>query len=223
MVWHHHAHDNGQVYDVTSASGDVVWEPRFSGFGEFRGAEWRDDRVFDEPLRFAGQYADEETGLHYNTFRYYDPGTGRFVSQDPIGLAGGLNLYRYAPNPISWIDPWGLCPNQWGKENPARITPGSLPAAEEQALLNTLRHIDNGTVPTGPLSTSWGRQFRNWGGDLPGAQGPASPYKEYRVAPPAGVAGAGPNRIVVNSQTGEMYYTWTHYGDAGDPAFVQIR
>jgi RHS repeat-associated protein len=85
----------------------VVWEPRFSGFGEFRGAEWRDDRVFDEPLRFAGQYADEETGLHYNTFRYYDPGTGRFVSQDPIGLAGGLNLYRYAPNPVSWIDPWG--------------------------------------------------------------------------------------------------------------------
>ena len=59
-------------------------------------------------LRFQGQYYDEETGLHYNRFRYYDPDIGRFVSQDPIGLAGGINTYQYAPNPISWIDPFGL-------------------------------------------------------------------------------------------------------------------
>jgi RHS repeat-associated protein len=55
-----------------------------------------------------GQYHDEESGLSYNTFRYYDPHAGRFISSDPIGLAGGLNLYRYANNPIRWIDPWGL-------------------------------------------------------------------------------------------------------------------
>jgi RHS repeat-associated protein len=59
-------------------------------------------------LRFQGQYFDEETGLHYNRFRYYDPDVGRFVNQDPIGLAGGNNLFRYAPNPIAWIDPFGL-------------------------------------------------------------------------------------------------------------------
>ncbi|EAA6145441.1 type IV secretion protein Rhs, partial [Salmonella enterica subsp. enterica] len=47
-------------------------------------------------------------GLHYNLFRYYAPECGRFVSQDPIGLKGGLNLYAYAPNPVSWIDPLGL-------------------------------------------------------------------------------------------------------------------
>ncbi|WP_148097683.1 RHS repeat-associated core domain-containing protein, partial [Trabulsiella odontotermitis] len=41
-------------------------------------------------------------------YRYYDPECGRFTTQDPIGLAGGLNLYQYAPNPLSWIDPWGL-------------------------------------------------------------------------------------------------------------------
>ncbi|MDT3238784.1 MULTISPECIES: RHS repeat-associated core domain-containing protein [Pseudomonas syringae group] len=51
---------------------------------------------------------DVETGLHYNTFRYYDPEIGRFTTQDPIGLLGGENLYQYAPNTISWIDPWGL-------------------------------------------------------------------------------------------------------------------
>ncbi|PWJ72511.1 UNVERIFIED_ORG: RHS repeat-associated protein [Pantoea agglomerans] len=55
-----------------------------------------------------GQYFDAETGLHYNRFRYYDPDAGRFVSQDPIGLAGGVNLYQYAPNPLSWVDPLGL-------------------------------------------------------------------------------------------------------------------
>ncbi|MEJ8823670.1 RHS repeat-associated core domain-containing protein [Variovorax humicola] len=61
------------------------------------------------PFRFQGQYFDEESGLHYNRFRYYDPATARFVSPDPTGLQGGYNLYQYAPNPVAWIDPWGLC------------------------------------------------------------------------------------------------------------------
>ncbi|RMR35667.1 Rhs protein, partial [Pseudomonas savastanoi pv. glycinea] len=47
---------------------------------------------------------DVETGLHYNTFRYYDPEIGRFIIQDPIGLLGGFNLYQYAPNPVGWLD-----------------------------------------------------------------------------------------------------------------------
>ncbi|EOV9643360.1 RHS repeat-associated core domain-containing protein [Cronobacter sakazakii] len=51
-----------------------------------------------QPLRYQGQYFDAETGLHYNRFRYYDPDAGRFISQDPPGLAGGINLYQYAPN-----------------------------------------------------------------------------------------------------------------------------
>ncbi|HFY9991432.1 TPA: RHS repeat-associated core domain-containing protein [Providencia stuartii] len=46
--------------------------------------------------------------MHYNTFRYYAPDLGRFTQQNPIGLAGGLNLYQYAPNPLTWVDPWGL-------------------------------------------------------------------------------------------------------------------
>ncbi|WP_180297845.1 RHS repeat-associated core domain-containing protein, partial [Snodgrassella alvi] len=61
-------------------------------------------------LRYQGQYLDRETGLHYNTFRYYDPDIGRFTQPDPIGLLGGFNLYQYAPNGLTWIDPWGWCP-----------------------------------------------------------------------------------------------------------------
>ncbi|CAM2812497.1 HNH/ENDO VII family nuclease [Weeksella virosa] len=58
-------------------------------------------------MKNQNQYYDAETSLHYNTFRYYDPELGRFISQDPIGLMGGINLYQYAPNPIEWVDPWG--------------------------------------------------------------------------------------------------------------------
>ena len=58
-------------------------------------------------LRFQGQYLDRDTGLHYNTFRYYDPDIGRFLSPDPIGLNGDINLHTYAPNPLRWLDPWG--------------------------------------------------------------------------------------------------------------------
>jgi RHS repeat-associated protein len=106
---------------------------------------------------------------------------------------------------------------------PAFISPGSLPAAEESALDSTLANIDAGTVPSDATARRWGIPFRNRDGDLPGAQGNQSPYLEYRVAPPAGTPGAGPLRVVVNAQTGEIYYTWTHYGDSGSPAFVRIR
>jgi RHS repeat-associated protein len=66
-------------------------------------------RGFTQNLRMQGQYEDRETGLCYNTFRYYDAEIGRFTTEDPIGLMGGLNLYQYAPNPLIWIDPWGWC------------------------------------------------------------------------------------------------------------------
>ncbi|BDM64242.1 hypothetical protein NFHSH190041_16940 [Shewanella sp. NFH-SH190041] len=59
-------------------------------------------------MRFQGQYFDSETGLHYNRHRDYSPDTGRLITADPIGLAGGLNSYRYTPNPVNWIDPLGL-------------------------------------------------------------------------------------------------------------------
>jgi RHS repeat-associated protein len=61
------------------------------------------------PFRYQGQYEDAETGLYYNRFRYYDPSSGVYLSQDPIGLAGGNpTLYGYVKNTNSWLDEFGL-------------------------------------------------------------------------------------------------------------------
>jgi RHS repeat-associated protein len=101
---------------MTDADGSVRWSGDYSSFGAVN-EQTQDSEglrhgkpVESQPLRYAGQYADEETGLHYNLFRYYDPTVGRFTTQDPIGLAGGINLYQYAPNPLGWVDPLGLTP-----------------------------------------------------------------------------------------------------------------
>jgi RHS repeat-associated protein len=66
-----------------------------------------------QPIRMQGQHYDEESGLHYNRHRYYDPTLGRYITQDPIGLLGGWNLYRYTSNPLQGVDPLGL--SEFGK------------------------------------------------------------------------------------------------------------
>ena len=101
-----HTDLNGCPEELTDANGKILWECSFQLWGK------RIHEIEHEPieqnLRHQGQYLDRETGLHYNTFRYYDPDIGRFTQPDPIGLLGGLNLYQYAPNGLTWIDPWGL-------------------------------------------------------------------------------------------------------------------
>ncbi|RMP64718.1 hypothetical protein ALQ18_02249, partial [Pseudomonas marginalis pv. marginalis] len=92
----------------------------------------------DNPLRFQGQYFDAETGLHYNRRRYYNPGSGRFLTPDPIKLASGLNNYQYVPNPTVWVDQLGLSPtcsepSQKRPTNSANATkPDHLPMRQEK-------------------------------------------------------------------------------------------
>ncbi|WP_327114021.1 RHS repeat-associated core domain-containing protein [Nocardia sp. NBC_01730] len=63
------------------------------------------------PLRFPGQIHDPETGLHYNLCRIYDPATGRFLTEDPLGLSPAPNPSTYPHNPTVWADPLGLLPD----------------------------------------------------------------------------------------------------------------
>ncbi len=119
LLWNEHGQPAvwRDPLDVTDEQGELRWSGHYGSFGEVtRQTEGfhkfvQQTALHHQPLRYAGQYADSETGLHYNLFRYYDPQIGRFTVQDPIGLAGGWNLYQYAPNPLGWIDPWGLAKN----------------------------------------------------------------------------------------------------------------
>ncbi len=74
---------------LTDSLAAVVWQADYSVFGE---ATIRTETI-DNNLRFPGQYFDQETGLHYNGFRYYGAETGRYISSDPIGCEGGWNVY----------------------------------------------------------------------------------------------------------------------------------
>jgi RHS repeat-associated protein len=100
----------GTPQELTDHEGSVAWSAQYKAWGEAREAISEAGRRagFRNPIRFQGQCFDEETGLHYNRYRYYEPYSGRFTSKDPIGLAGGLNFHEYAPNTTAWIDPWGL-------------------------------------------------------------------------------------------------------------------
>ncbi|MFC5771131.1 RHS repeat domain-containing protein [Thauera sinica] len=76
-------------------------------------------------LRLPGQYFDKESGLFYNWKRYYDPTIGRYISPDPIGIAGGLNLFGYAKqNPLRFIDPDDLSPDPLNSSGESRGLPG---------------------------------------------------------------------------------------------------
>ena len=96
---------------ATDSTGKLVWRWDSDAFGSSAANEDPDgDGVKTTVnLRFPGQYYDQESGLHQNYFRDYDPRVGRYVEADPIGLAGGMNPYGYAnSNPLEFIDPLGL-------------------------------------------------------------------------------------------------------------------
>ncbi|MBU1986079.1 MAG: RHS domain-containing protein, partial [Proteobacteria bacterium] len=103
----------GTPQQLVTATGAVVWQAAYLPFGQ---AQIKTATVTNN-LRFPGQYYDGETGLHYNWNRYYDPEVGRYITADPIGLAGGMNLYAYVGNdPVNKTDPTGyavwLCRRQ---------------------------------------------------------------------------------------------------------------
>ncbi|VVQ01556.1 hypothetical protein PS906_05056 [Pseudomonas fluorescens] len=111
----------GTPQELTDYSGEIVWSAQYDAYGKVAAITLAGEEYLDQPLRFQGQYFDGESGLHYNRHRYYDPRLGRYLTPDPIKLAGGLNQYQYVPNPTGWVDPLGLngCPGGDGCKKPA--------------------------------------------------------------------------------------------------------
>lgn len=95
------------MYD---ADGKVVWSAELDAYGDVR--ELTGERT-NCPFRYQGQYEDKETGLYYNRFRYYSPEEAMYISQDPIGIKGGFNLYKYVKNTNISIDILGKKDEPW--------------------------------------------------------------------------------------------------------------
>ena len=143
-----------QAYDE---QGTPVWQADYNIYGNL--LNLKGDREF-VPFRQLGQYEDEETGLYYNRFRYYDPSTGGYISQDPIGLAGNNpTLYGYVSDTNGRIDLLGLNKTSWWlhdsdgnlldsgtmKPDPkAKTIPGRI-GDSEQKILKTIetKHAGN--------------------------------------------------------------------------------
>ncbi|MDV7557586.1 RHS repeat-associated core domain-containing protein, partial [Acinetobacter baumannii] len=117
-VWFYHCDHLGTPQEMTDHTGAIIWKAEYKAWGECKAERaksnfFENSEIISNNIRFQGQYFDEETGLHYNRYRYYSPYVGRFVSKDPIGLLGGFNVYSYAPNPNNWVDPLGLSPKKY--------------------------------------------------------------------------------------------------------------
>jgi len=106
----------GQTYGIVAdhlgtpqamfdALGGEVWGADIDAYGDLRNVRGERGAC---PFRWPGQYEDAETGLYYNRFRYYEPSAATFVSSDPINIAGGLALYAYVRDPLTWVDVLGL-------------------------------------------------------------------------------------------------------------------
>ncbi len=106
---------------MADEAGALAWKAQLDMYGVAR----NDVAATRCPWRWPGQYEDEETGLHYNRFRYYDPEAGRYICQDPIGLNGGMQSYAYTHDPLSWTDPFGLsrrlCAGKTGAQLEAEV------------------------------------------------------------------------------------------------------
>jgi RHS repeat-associated protein len=104
--YYYHKNHQGSITAITNSTGNVAKQYNYDAFGK---------RIFesgpllvDEPAYTARQIHDR-TGLYYYRNRFYYPQLGRFISQDPIGIASGTNLYAYVGNdPVNWVDPLGL-------------------------------------------------------------------------------------------------------------------
>jgi RHS repeat-associated protein len=167
-------------------------------------------------LRFAGQYADEESGLHYNRFRYYDNGTGQYLSPDPIGLSGGVNPYGYVHNPLKYVDPLGLvcvCPIKVSSRNEA------LKRAQEYAQVPRVsrggQNITLEDLRVGSRGGNW-TKMKAEGGKTLGRRNPAGKNEWFEHPdghPDAGQLGipdyhSGGHIHAIDPHGNEQIFTW---------------
>ncbi len=138
---------------MTAVNGAVVWSAKYSSFGK---AEVDPGSTVENNFRFAGQYKDSETGMHYNYHRYYDPQVGRYLRTDPLnfGSSEKPNLYLYVDaNPIRFKDNLGLfkvCTPWFDIKGEEKVEWSNKEDAEWVEKINGINNIAPG--PFGPTA-----------------------------------------------------------------------
>jgi RHS repeat-associated protein len=172
---------------LVDAQGNIAATLVRSAFGE---VTYAPGSTTATPVRKLGQYCDDETGLCYNRWRYYDPEAGRFISPDPLGLEGGLNVYGLGVNPIRWDDPLGLSTDLSDRTGALR---DQMP--NKQACMAIAQLSDGSTVATmnrnGQTPPSDVRKGRFPGAQTPPAGGPSG-ITAQEFQPTTARAGGGP-------------------------------
>nr|WP_237509064.1 DUF6531 domain-containing protein [Streptomyces sp. SID8382] len=217
----------GTPTELVTADGELSWQHRTTLWGTHFPSPLS-QATTTCPLRFPGQYADPETGLHYNYFRHYDPETARYTTPDPLGLAPAPNPAAYIENPYSWTDPLGLNPCvPKGFESGTQLGDtsklgGWIPNKVPDEAMESINDVKK----YGRDATGWGSQwhgpnltmepFSNSGKNgayrLPAHDVSGNPITYHEYGAPASSANPKPGgeRTVWGSD-GSIYYTPTHY------------
>ncbi|WP_230418001.1 RHS repeat-associated core domain-containing protein [Catenulispora pinistramenti] len=186
----------GTPAELVTPDGDIAWHSSTTIWGHT--TEFSVDAGLHCPRRFPGQYHDDETGLHYNLYRYYNPDTAAYLTPDPLGLDPAPNDHAYVPNPLTWIDPLGLACGEDGEGDVAdgpsedMTQVGRWMSPEEHQSM-----IDTGKVQAGSEGTSTY------------VASPADPAAYYRQAAP------GTRYVEFDVPTSSLK-------PAGEPGWAQI-
>ncbi len=159
----------GMPAELVAAAGTVAGYQQHTLWG---GTLWHPDGAAT-PLRFPGQYHDQETGLHYNQQRYYDPVTGSYLTPDPLGLAPAPNPHAYVPNPLIQSDPLGLMacsPKDKGLPVDTLIVRGGINTADRFAHARGVTFDAAGKVYNVSVSSAPGRSIAELSETIPNKQ-----------------------------------------------------
>ena len=175
QVYYYQLDHLGTPQELTNTHGSICWSARYKAYGNLAVL---DIAEVNNPLRFQGQYYDQETGLHYNRYRYYNPTVGRYMTPDPIKLAGGLNNYQYTKNPVGYVDPLGLsdlCPLK--------------------------RPIDDADIPTGITRTSFEEKIKYFRDNVT-----SSNYETWKKQLAKDLKAEGLSEAQANESIREIFY-----------------
>ncbi|WP_324713214.1 AHH domain-containing protein [Flavobacterium columnare] len=170
----------GTPVQAYNSNGKLIWERELDIYGKTRKIEGDQNLI---PFLYQGQYYDHDIELAYNRFRYYNPETGLYLSQDPIGLAGNNpTFYGYVVDNNTHFDPFGLMPmpsNGWSYNNMPKIdgyqnhhviprSKASHPAIKAAGFdvdkPSNLIYLpkEQGTHPTRSLHNGWNKQHADY-------------------------------------------------------------